>query len=308
MLYIMIENFPTVAGVKAALMREAERSSLGVDHGLLVSRYGGFVGAKIDCYSNLSRAMDEGRNHINLHDQRGSSVASGLVILADSMTGTKGRFTRSWHAPQGGVWGCMLHANTLLPQSRQFIPFAVGLACCETMRSYGLESAALRWVNDVLYMGKKLAGFLIESYTAPLSGEVFNLVGFGINVNNRLFPPELEAIAGSLSACLGEDVDLSTFTEKFLARLAWNMGLLYFEEEKFLREERYSGEQGRHLLLERFLALTDTVGKRVVYGFDVMISPQYEAKIVAIDEMGGLVLRLADGYLKTEYSGEVRYL
>lgn len=274
----------------------------------LVCRYGASIAASIECHPHLERAMSLARVQIAEKEAMGSSMISGHTILAQKMTSSKGRFTRTWHAPEGGLWGCVAHANTLLPLSRRFIPFAVGIACCETMHIFGAKSASLRWVNDVLVDGKKIAGFLVESYTAPQSGEIFNLIGFGINLNNSSFPEEIRLIATSLGEQLGTTIDVNAFAETFLAKLAWNIGLLYAEEEQYLAEERYSGEKGRHYIIDRFLALTDVVGQRVVYGFDVMESPQYEAQVLAVDNDGGLVLQLDDGYHKTEYSGEVRYL
>jgi len=202
----------------------------------------------------------------------------------------------------------MIHANTLLPESRRFISLATGLACCEAVREIGVEQAVLRWVNDVLVFGGKLAGFLVESYTEPVHGEEFTLVGFGINVNNCSFPADLNCSPVSLKQILAKELDLSEFTALFLSRLAWNFGLLYHEEASELRGDGFSGKGGKHLLLESWLACSDTVGKNVVYGFDVMTAPQYQAKVLGVDDDGGLVLRLEDGHEKTEYSGEIRYL
>jgi len=224
------------------------------------------------------------------------------------MSGCKGRFVRSWHAPPGGVWGCMIFADTLLPEWRGFIPLTAGVACCEAVREMCGVSCSLRWVNDVLVAGKKLAGFLVESFTEPVHGEDFALVGFGINVNNDSFPEGLHGIATSLHQILQRDIDLTEFTTIFLARLAFNFGILHHEEAKYLREEGLSGREGRHLLLDRWLGFSDSVGKRVVYGFDVMTAPQYQAEVIGLDGSGALILRLADGSLKTEHSGEIRYL
>lgn len=302
-------TLPTPQGVQEALaLQEGKRQlplGLTSHH---IRRYGAFVAATIECHDHLERAMVLAKEQIRYNEHQGHPVASGHVILAKHMKASKGRFTRTWHAPEGGLWGCLIHANTLLPLSRRFIPFAVGIACCETVRECGLGTASLRWVNDVLFEGKKLAGFLVESFTAPESGEIFNLVGFGININNSQFPEELVAIASSVGKCLGKSIEIGRFAEKFLANLAWNIGLLYAEEERFLSEECYSGEGGKHILVDRFLQLSDVVGKRVVYGFDVMEDPQYEATVLAVDGDGGLVLQLDDGYQKIEYSGEVRYL
>ncbi|MCP4341842.1 MAG: biotin--[acetyl-CoA-carboxylase] ligase [Desulfobulbaceae bacterium] len=307
----MTENRPTPEAVFKRLQQvqmSKNGSAMSTVDADAVGRYGAFVGSVIESHSSLPRAMDHARNLIKETVHAGGSVASGTVILADTMSRSKGRFTRHWHAPAGGVWGCMIHANTLLPESRRFISLATGLACCEAVREIGVELAVLRWVNDVLVAGKKLAGFLVESYTEPVHGEEFTLVGFGINVNNCSFPAGLSCSPVSLKQILAKKLDLSEFTALFLSRLAWNFGLLYHEEAKKLKGEGFSGNGGKHLLLERWLACSDTVGKHVVYGFDVMTAPQYRAEVLGVDDDGGIVLRLEDGHKKTEYSGEIRYL
>lgn len=303
----MAENCPTPAAVLKRLQKEQGGPGGSVDAQAVI-RYGDFVGSVIESHSSLPRAMNHARTLIRGAADSGTSMASGTVILADTMNHCKGRFTRSWHAPFGGVWGCMVHANTLLPQSRNFISLAAGVACCEAVREQGGEQAVLRWVNDVLVGGRKLAGFLVESYTEPVHGEEFTLVGFGINLNNTLFPAELSDSAVSFKEILATEIDLTSFTTIFLAKLAWNFGLLYHEEAKELGGEAYSGRGGRHLLLEKWLAHSDTIGKNVVYGFDVMTAPQYKAEALGIDDYGGLILRLEDGHEKIECSGEVRYL
>ncbi|MGL1930655.1 MAG: biotin--[acetyl-CoA-carboxylase] ligase [Desulfotalea sp.] len=272
-----------------------------------VSRSGAYIGSQIECHGRVARAMDLGRQLIVKKEQGGGAIASGYTILADEMFSSKGRFTRSWHAPLGGLWGCLVHANNLLPASRQFLPFVVGISCCEALNSFAGVEANLRWVNDVLVSGKKIAGFLIESYTSPL-GENFHMIGFGININNTTFPDELKNIATSLKKEFGQELDLARFAEVFLAKMAWNIGLLEQEENFFLAENYYFGAGGQHTILGKFLRLTDTLDKKVVYGFDVLEAPQYEAQVLDIDQSGGLVLKLEDGYCKTEYSGEIRYL
>lgn len=273
-----------------------------------IARYGSIVGSAIECHASLPRAMEHARRLIAASAESGRAFASGTVILADTMTQCRGRFARSWHAPSGGVWGCLVYANTLLPGSRNFIPMAAGVACCEAVRECGGKDSTIRWVNDILHGGRKLAGFLVEGYVEPVHGEEFALIGFGINVNNVSFPDELADTAVSLRQVLGREVDLSEFTAVFLAKLAWNFGILCHEEARELAGEPLSGRKGQHLLLEQWLDLSDTIGRRVVYGFDVMTAPQYQAEVLGIDATGGLILSLDDGFRKTELSGEVRYL
>jgi len=272
-----------------------------------VFRYGGYVGSVIECHAELPRAMHHARKHIDRVEADAGSVANGMIILADTMSRTKGRFTRSWHAPDGGVWGCMVHANTLLDLSKRFVPLAVGVACCEAVQAVGGTMATLRWVNDVLFGEKKVAGFLVEGYWGPRYGDEYHLVGFGINVNNRSFPSELQGTATSLVRQLGQELDLTMFTTLFLAKLAWNFGLLYYEEAQRLAEGSFSGPGGMNQLLVNWQRLSDTIGQRVVFGFDVMTSPQYEATVIGIEDDGGLKMRFDDGSIKVEHSGEIRY-
>ena len=271
-----------------------------------IQRYGAFVGSVIECHPVLDRAMDRARAHIAAMEQDGRSVHNGTVILADRLERSKGRFDRSWHAPAGGLWGCLLHVNTLLPQSRNLIPLAVGVACCEAVRELEID-AGLRWVNDVLVADRKAAGFLIESFFSPRYREEYNLIGFGINVNNLQFPHELRDTAISLAQALGRPLDLNAFALTFLAKLSFALGLLHYEEERRLNGGDDCSGDG-HRLLQRWRELSTTIGRQVVFGFDVIQAPQYQATVTAISGSGGLVMALDDGHEKTEFSGEIRYI
>jgi len=276
-----------------------------------ILRYGAFVGSAIQCHSSLERTMEHARRHITDAESQGTSVISGTVILADTLVHSKGRFARSWHAPQGGLWGSMILADTFLTRARTLLPLALGIACCEAVRGLGIHEAHVRWVNDVLVRGQKLAGFLVESFRGPRYGEAFHLLGFGINVNNNSFPAELTDNAISLSRILDGPVSLPDFTLSFLAKLAWNIGLLCHEEERELH--RWEGaedqeNQAAHLLLDQWKKLSDTIGKKVLYGYDIQQKPLYEAVVTGINSDGAIVMRLNDGTEIIEHSGELQYL
>ncbi|HKJ65693.1 MAG TPA: hypothetical protein VJ969_09835, partial [Desulfopila sp.] len=95
---------------------DRRQGALGV-YAAEILRYGGFVGSSIECHSQLVRAMERAREHIDRCEGEGRAVESGRTIIAERLSGSKGRFTRRWHAPAGGLWGCLIHANTLTPQS-----------------------------------------------------------------------------------------------------------------------------------------------------------------------------------------------
>ncbi len=272
-----------------------------------IIQYGSFVGSVIDQHESMERTMVHARIHIDRFEEKGFSVANGTVITAAALTGPKGRFTRAWHAPSGGLWGCLVYISTLLPLYRLLVPMAVGVACCEAVRESGAETAVIRWVNDVLINGLKVGGFLSENFSGPNSKEEYCLLGFGINVNNQEFPRALENIATSLSLQVGSSIELERFSYCFLAKLSWNLGLLYWWEQ--LELQRYADDDGlQHPLISRWQELSDSLGRRVVFGFDVMSRPQYRATVHSIANDGGLRLLLEDGTEVVEYSGEIRYL
>ncbi|MEK6201984.1 MAG: biotin--[acetyl-CoA-carboxylase] ligase [Desulfobulbaceae bacterium] len=273
-----------------------------------ILRYGAFVGSEIQCHSTMDRTMDQARHHISELEKAGASVASGTVILADTLSRSKGRFARSWHAPVGGLWGCLILADTFLTRARTLLPLSLGVSCCEAVRDLGVDKASVRWVNDVLFSGQKLAGFLVESFLSPHHGETFHLLGFGVNINNTCFPHDLEKTAVSLCQILGTPVNLHDFTLSFLAKMAWNIGLLAYEEEQELDRYCSSEEEESHLLLDQWKSLSDTLGRRVVYGYDIQQKPQYEARVTGIRADGAIVMRLNDGNEIIEHSGELHYL
>ena len=282
-----------------------------------VLRYGAIVGSVIEKHSHISRGAYCARQIIQTAEEKNKSFHSGTVIIADEMVQSKGRFKRYWHAPKGGLWMTLALVNTLLPESSLLLPMAAGVACCEVLQYYGI-AAHLKWVNDTLVGNRKISGILTETFTGPLSGEEYILIGIGINVNNDRFPTELSEIATSMKYCLNNEINLQEVIVKLLVKLRWNIGLLLYEEARHL--EKHGGiaitgkaETGNkpeddHLLLKSYKTLTDIYNRRVLFGFDVQESPQFEAKIIGIDNSGGLILELTDSSRIVQYSGEIIYL
>lgn len=264
--------------------------------------YGFPVGAAIEYHQRLDRCMIRLRTLIREAEKSGGVLPNGTVVIAETLSGSSGRFDRYWHAPPGGIWLAMAWADTLLPQFAGLLPMVTGIASCETLRYLGLN-AQLKWVNDVMVDGHKICGILCESMVSEL-GDRYHLLGVGMNINNQSFPQELASIAGSVAGLTGEEADLQQVTIHFLARLSWNIGMLHYEEALSLAQN----QDAQYSTVNRWQQLSDTVGRRVLYGYDVQKKPQFEARVVGIEEGGGLCLQLSDGTLTRVYSGELVYL
>jgi BirA family biotin operon repressor/biotin-[acetyl-CoA-carboxylase] ligase len=112
----------------------------------------------------------------------------GTLVTAAEQTAGRGRQGRLWVAPPGSA----LLMSLVLRAWPPLLPLAAGVAVAETAGG----EAAIKWPNDVLVGGRKVAGILVEARTQA----GWAVLGAGINVAVRLedLPPELQSIAGTL--------------------------------------------------------------------------------------------------------------
>lgn len=275
-----------------------------------VCRYGAPVGSTLEISECQERCMDLAREKITEFEVTGKSFPSGMGLVARELTAGKGRFQRFWHAPRGGLWLTLVLVDTLLPETSRLYPLAAGVACGELLRQYGIN-AHIRWVNDLQVQGRKIAGILSETFTGPVYRERYVLIGIGLNVNNDLFPGELAPIATSMKEQLGSEQELALVAARLFAKLAWNIGLLHYQEALELGGGDGDFPPGGQdpLIIQAWKGLTDSIGRSVLFGFDVEKDPQYRAQVLGVQHDGGLILKLAEsGEVVVEYSGEIRYL
>ena len=173
----------------------------------VAARRGRIIGRKVQVFQKTSSTNDAcwaaaGRmNH-------------GLVALADEQTAGRGRRGNPWQAKAGQS----LLLSVLLrefPTHAETLTLLAGLAVAR-----GLEAAApidceIKWPNDVLIAGKKVAGILVEQR----GGDV--VIGIGVNVaqHGADFPPELRGRAGSLYSAAGQQFDRLEVLEHLLEQL-----------------------------------------------------------------------------------------
>jgi BirA family biotin operon repressor/biotin-[acetyl-CoA-carboxylase] ligase len=122
---------------------------------------------------------------------RAPALADPLLLVAENQTAGRGRAGRSWLSSAGNSLTFSLAWKFEAgPQALSGLPLAVGVALAETLARLGVQ-VRLKWPNDLLKDGDKLAGVLIE--TAPAARGIWAVIGIGLNL---VMPDELEHSIG----------------------------------------------------------------------------------------------------------------
>jgi BirA family biotin operon repressor/biotin-[acetyl-CoA-carboxylase] ligase len=112
---------------------------------------------------------------------------NGTAILADSQSFGKGQRGNSWYSEAGKnlLVSFILKPDNLSVLRQQELTWITSICIVETLRIFNIESQ-IKWPNDILIRGKKIAGILIEN---QLSGEFISnsIIGIGLNVNQTQF-------------------------------------------------------------------------------------------------------------------------
>ncbi len=215
-----------------------------------------------------------------------STDVAGVVIVADSQSAGRGRFSRTWNSsPRDDL----LVSIGLRPAAGVATKLAMigAVATADTVRDLTGRTATVKWPNDVRIGGKKISGILVELQVQE--GRFRAVVGIGVNLN--LDPsafPEIADTATSVREITGERVD----RDRALSKLMRNLDIAY---------TLVSRGGSVH---DRWKPMLDTLGTRIEFN----IHPTNEsvrgvATDVAAD--GGLIVRTDDGQMVTLDAGEV---
>ena len=145
---------------------------------------------------------------------------SGLAVLALSQTAGRGRLGRSWQAGGQGNLACSLSLDPRpYPVPVYSFTLLAGLALRRAVAGWGLEECQLKWPNDLLVRGKKMAGILCESAVSSQGPRL--VVGLGVNLSGGVeqFPPELQSVVTTLEAETGRKLGAELLLQFFLREL-----------------------------------------------------------------------------------------
>jgi BirA family biotin operon repressor/biotin-[acetyl-CoA-carboxylase] ligase len=155
----------------------------------------GSIAALSSCGVQVEVVHETGSTNADLL-ARAPALAAPLLLIAENQTAGRGRAGRSWLSSAGNSLTFSLAWRFEAgPQALSGLPLALGVALAETLARLGVQ-VRLKWPNDVLKDGDKLAGILVE--TAPAERGIWAVIGIGLNL---VMPDEMEqAIGRSVAA------------------------------------------------------------------------------------------------------------
>jgi BirA family biotin operon repressor/biotin-[acetyl-CoA-carboxylase] ligase len=120
-------------------------------------------------------------------------LGEGLVVIADLQTQGRGRHSRTWHSPLGGLYFSIVLKPRIADENAPLLGFLTACAIATGLHEVlGLE-VSLKWPNDILVGERKLGGILSE--TVSTNGSLLVVIGVGINQNAKRedLPAEIQS-------------------------------------------------------------------------------------------------------------------
>lgn len=162
--------------------------------------------------------------------QLDGGLESPTLLWAQSQTAGKGRAGRSWHSSvEATLTFSLAWKFTLPPQALTGLPLAVGVSIAQTLASLGVP-VRLKWPNDILKNGDKLAGILIETVVDKRARQtIWAVIGVGINL------AQSETLRAQIGRTVADAAELDQDRERLMADLLTGLAetLSLFEKEGF---------------------------------------------------------------------------
>jgi BirA family transcriptional regulator, biotin operon repressor / biotin---[acetyl-CoA-carboxylase] ligase len=213
----------------------------------------------------------------------------GLVVFAEEQTAGRGRTGATWLSHSGES---LLFSFVLIDfkAGNELLSLACAVGVAEAIGQVGGHHAAIKWPNDVMLDGKKIAGILVESRiqrtedseqkTAPSS--LIHVVGIGINCHQTQegFPEEIQATATSLDLVGGTTCQRVTVAKRVLTSL-----------DHWIRV----AERNKKQVIETWSRLSTQLNQRVALSYN---GKRFTGNCVGVDPENGLILQLDRGGIR----------
>lgn len=219
-----------------------------------------------------------------------AGAAHGTVIISDCQTMGRGRYSRHFFSPSGGLYmSLVLRPEGLHFENPTAVTAFAAVSVCEAIESISEKTPQIKWVNDILIDGKKVCGILTEAVTDFESGGLdWVVLGIGVNVSipTEEFPGDLQSIATSLYP----DEKMPGVRKKLSAEIMNR--ILGFETPPSETE-----------VFEKYKKRLMMLGKEITV---IQNQMEYRATAVDVDSGGHLIVKNENSEIITLYSGEIR--
>jgi len=239
--------------------------------------------------SGLDVLFDVDSTNTYLIERPLGAMESGRACFAEFQRLGRGRRGRQWVSPFGGNlylslrWRFSRGAAELSGLS-----LAVGVALLRTLREEGVEGLGLKWPNDILLHGRKLAGVLLE-ISGEANGPCEVVIGLGLNIRTTEFAQDaIDQPWSDLESSLGRRIARNALAAQVLTHL--------------IEAARQYDVDGLDTFRDVWVAADAFSGREVV-----LQTPSAEISGIAqgVDENGALILALKNGGRQHFYSGEI---
>lgn len=217
----------------------------------------------------------------------------GTVVIAEKQTKGRGRRGRSWFSPSGdGIYASLILRPAMSPIELPRITLMTAVAVSEALLSLTQLKIRIKWPNDILVNGKKIAGILTEIST-EMDEVDYIIVGLGLNVNTpyESFPEEIRDEASSISMEMGRHFPRAPIVREYLR---WYEK--YYEMFK---------KRGFEPIMHRWKELADIAGEQIMVD---VLGEKYVGEVLDVGNDGVLLLMDKEGTTHRIFSGDVQIM
>lgn len=221
-------------------------------------------------------------------DMASNGAPEGTVVAAETQTGGKGRLGRKWISPKGNLYlSVILRPEVPLHKAPLVTLMGAAAVAASIRKQCGLE-AGIKWPNDILVSGKKVAGLLTEM-SAEQDRIRHIVLGIGVDVNMDMdtLPHDVRGQTTSLATETGAKIDRTMLLRQLLRELDRRYLVFLANEQEVLRE---------------WELLNTTIGNRIAVSG---AKETLEGLAQGIDGEGRLIIKRDDGSIRTVAAGDV---
>lgn len=218
------------------------------------------------------------------------AAPEGTVVMANSQLSGRGRRGRSWFSPPlTGIYMSLVLRPHISPSEAQKLTLITAVGLAEAIETIAGLKTEIKWPNDIMIKGRKVAGILTEIST-EMDFVHYIVIGIGVNVNTRSesFPEDIKERATSLYIESGRQYS--------------RVALIRIILERF--EDIYNTFKigGFKRTLKEWMKRADIVGRTVEVN---AMNTVYKGEVTSIDQDGGLIVRDKRGNYHRIISGDI---